>query len=121
MSQLPWGDHAANGDAEGAVNLLSGLLRTNKIALEERIGSRIGSTRPILQWMLEYVGTARSLYKVNADGRTHYERRRGKAFKREMVPFGQCVVYQVRPKRRPKEGVYLGKLEGRFEEGGSWA
>ena len=51
----PRGDHAAYGGAEGAAGLLAGLMRANKISLEERVGSRIGSTRAVLLWMLGYV------------------------------------------------------------------
>ena len=66
--QSPLGDHAANGEAEQAVQAIAGLLRTNKAAIESNIGGRLGSQLPILKWMIEYVGTMHYQYNVGETG-----------------------------------------------------
>ena len=107
----PPGDHAANGGAEQVVQSCAGLFRTNKHALEKRINARIGSTAPILLWLMEYGPTMHLLFKVGQDGRTPKERMTGRGFQRPLVPFGQKVMYEVRPKRIPRQGQYAGKME----------
>ena len=118
LETVPRGDHAANGDAESAVQAIAGMTRTLKVALEEKIGERIASTNPVLLWALEYGAVVHNLFKVGEDGRTAYERGKGgRKFKRQLVPFGQKVLYEHRPVRHPRDGAHLGKLEARFEEG----
>ena len=112
------GDHAGNGDAESAVQMVAGMARTLKVALEEKLKRRVGSTHAVIKWLIEYGAVAHNLFKVGSDGFTNYERRTGgRKFKRVTVPFGQKILYEHRPRRDPRCGAHLGKLEARFEEG----
>ena len=58
-----------------------------------------------------------SLHKIGEDGKTPYERLNGRRFRRPLVPFGQKVLHEVRPRRVPREGMHQGKMETRYEEG----
>ena len=87
------------------------------MAVEEKIGGRLGSTRAALAWLLEYGTTMRSLFLVGADGRTCLQRRTGKRLRRPLAEWGQKVMFEVRPRRRPREGINQGKLEPRYDEG----
>ena len=113
----PTGDHAANGEAEQAVQTIAGIFRANKRALEEKVGRRIGSTRPILTWMVEYGGVMHSLHKVGDDGRTPRERILGRKIHRTLVAFGEKVLYEVKQSRMKNSGQHLGKMEVKFEDG----
>ena len=118
LEKTPPGDHAANGPAEQAVQAIAGLFRTNKRSLEKRLGGRIGSTRPVLKWLIEYVGVMYCLHKVGTDGRTPRERATGgRSYRRPLAPFGQKVMFEIRPKRDRRERQHEGKMECKFDEG----
>ena len=47
-------DHAGNGEIENAVKQVIGILRTNKLDLEKRIGKEIPLGHPVVTWLVEY-------------------------------------------------------------------
>ena len=48
------GESASNGRAERAVQMIEDQARTLKSALETRIGARIGSTHPVMAWLIRH-------------------------------------------------------------------
>ncbi len=94
-------DSQSNGTIERAVQEHEGITRTMKLALERRLGKRIRSTHPVTSWLIEHAAATYNRYHVGPDGRTPYERIRGKKYKGEMTEFGQKVYH-----RSP------GKMEG---------
>lgn len=58
------GDSKANGAAEVAVQLIEGMPRTLKSAMEERIGKRTEDVWSILAWIVEWAGLLLRRYKV---------------------------------------------------------
>ena len=70
-------------------------------------------------WLVEHAADLLSKYQVGEDGRTGYERLKGKPCNHELVEFGEKVHYKFNKKIRPKddkleinwgEGFFLGKL-----------
>ena len=53
------GDSSSNGRVERAIQELAGLVRTMKVALEERIGQKVRITHPVVPWLIQHAaGTA---------------------------------------------------------------
>ena len=109
-------DSQTNGVAERAVQSVEGLVRTMKFALEKRLGVQICSSHPLMAWIVEHAAETLNRFHVGQDGRTPFERVKGKAYKGEVVEFGR-VIYHRHPGKveggsmepRWSEGVWLGK------------
>ena len=112
----PRGDSASNGLAERAIEEVEGYLRSLKLTLEEKIGMKISSGMPIMQWIVRHTGVILSQVKVSTTtGMTAYERMKGKPSQAVMLPIGERVLYQATQKERKNkagprylEGIYLG-------------
>jgi len=110
-------DSQSNGTAERAVQSVECIARTHKFALEKRIGKKVPCTHPLMTWLVEHSVDMLNKYKVGADGRTAYERIRGKKYTGEMIEFGRRVYHMFPGKHqggsmreRWGTGVFLGKL-----------
>ena len=94
MEASPVGEPQSNGRVENAVRRVKGQVRTMKEALEYRYRARILAT-----------------HSVGKDGRTPYQRWKGKKFRKEVTEFGECVWY-LRPRTKGVTG-----MKGRWGEG----
>ena len=74
----PVGSSASNGVAERGVQTVEGQIRVLKDAFETRVGAQIPSNHNILAWSVEFAGTVVNRYEVGRDGKTPFERLRGK-------------------------------------------
>ena len=92
LEEAPVGDHQANSVAETAVQSIAGRTRSIKSALEARVGSRIGSTRAIVLWMIEVAAFTANHYAVGEDGKSAYERLKGKRSKVAVAEFGESIL-----------------------------
>ncbi len=112
-------DSKANGAVENAVRQVQGLLRTLKLCLESRIGKRIPTEHPLLAWLVRHTAWLLTVRVRGQDGRTPYQRLRGKPFARRLVAFGEeCLgkfatkgpSHDEDGKLRPRwfRGVFLG-------------
>ena len=106
----PVAEHQANGTVERAILTVGGMIRTQKVALEIAYGGELAADHASLPWLIQYSGLLVSLFEVGADGRTAYERTRGKKFRRELPPFGEVVFYL--PLDRQKG--HLNKLQAKW-------
>ena len=68
-----------------------------------------------MSWLVVHAGDVINKFRVGQDGKTSYERAKGKAFKREVVEFGERVFCRRgKVEKIPKievrweEGIYLG-------------
>ena len=108
-------DSAGNGEVEVAVKTVTGLLRTNKIDLEKRIGKAVPQSHPLFSWLVEYCAWICNIRTKGDDGLTAYQRVRHRDFNKRLLPFGELVLVHLPikgPKRR--EG---GALDPRAVEG----
>eukprot|EP00974_Lingulodinium_polyedra_P133441 11225601-Lingulodinium_polyedra.AAC.1 len=62
-----------------------------KEALDSRYGERIPPNHPAIAWLPRHAGATLTRYVVGTDGKTAYERMRGRRFKKEVAEFGECV------------------------------
>jgi hypothetical protein len=91
----PTGDSKANGAAERAVRSVTGQTRTLKLALERRLRQEIPGNAAILTWIVRHAGVVVSRHEMKVDGKTAYERLRGKQSKRRMAEFGKKVLFKM--------------------------
>ena len=71
-------DSKSNGFIERAIQTLEGQLRTLKAALEAHLDQKIPMGSHILPWLIEHASTLLNLFELHTDGRTPYQRLRGK-------------------------------------------
>ena len=92
--------------------------------LEERANIKLQATDSILLWLIRWVAMAYSRYKLGTDGKTPYERQKGRKCVLEVVPFGEFVQYkqlgETAADRKSlesswSEGVWLGHARGSSE------
>ena len=118
----PVAESRANGEVERYVQTVQGQVRTLKTALESRYQMKIGEAHNVLPWLIMYAAILINICSIGEDGKTAYERRRGKSFKREIPEFGESIWY-LRPGSAGKDklderwgdGVYLGIIEESLE------
>ena len=110
------GDSQANGAAERAVLELGNQVRTLKIAFEARYPeAKVTEDSLIFAWMVRHAGWLVARYGVKQDGRTAYERLRGRTYKGEVAECGEVVLYKISNQglRKLEDrwacGVWLGK------------
>ena len=84
-------DSLCNGEVETAVKQLTGVLRTNKIDLEKRVGMSIPQLHPLMNWLVSYAAYMLTVRVVGPAGKTASERTRLKRFIKRHVPMGEVV------------------------------
>ena len=109
-------DPQANGMAERAIQSLESMVRTLKLGIEARIRARVQVRHPIFSWMVEHAADLLTKYVVGVDGRTPYERLKGRAYRGELYEFSQPVFRRVNGKvsggvmkARWAPSIWLGK------------
>ena len=78
VENSPVKDSQANGFIERANGLVKEQVTTLKDALDTRLGEKVPPQSAVLTWLVEYSATLLSRYAVGKDGKTAYERIRGR-------------------------------------------
>ena len=112
IENSPVGASASNGVMERGVQALEGMIRVLKDALETRWGVEIDSNHKIISWIAEYAAVLLNRYEVGHDGKTGYERTRGKPSKIMGIEFGEKLLF-----RRHPIGQRLAKMESLWVTG----
>ena len=111
------GECQSNGVAEQAAQVVAEFVRVFTEQIEEKAKVKLSPEDTISLWMVRWAAILCSKYMVGADGRTAYERRRGRRCRLRVVPFGERVLFkQIREGKHRKdkfesedsEGVWLG-------------
>jgi len=102
----------SNGYIERSIQGVQGMIRTWRSSLEEKWGVKLDAEHRIWPWLVEWIGWLMSRAEVGADGKTGYERCKGKIARLPGMEFGEGVMW----KRRRQEGP-LGKLSCMWEDG----
>ena len=91
------------------------MIRTHKLALEEKIGEVLNVDTAAMAWLVEHRADVLNKCQQGKDGRTPYERLRGWQFSGSMLEFGSQVMLKVVDKvsggvmqERWVEGTWLG-------------
>ena len=118
------GEPQSNGAAEGAVGILKGLVRTNKLSLEAQVGAPLPEDHVLITWLVLQAGTLQRRFRIGHDGRTPHERLVGRKNSTPVAEFGEKVWFiklRSTNDRLPAlgeryiDGFYLGPVDGKNE------
>ena len=123
VENSPVGSSQSNGVAEKAIQSVQGQVRVLKLALEKRRGIQIPHRHSVMPWVVEYAAFLLNRYEVGHDGKTVYERSKGKRAKTLGIEFGEGVHWMMKQAKGAlgkldslwSDGVYLG-IEGKTGE-----
>ena len=111
----PTYDPRSNGSVENAVKLVKGMLRSCKSGLEARINGKIPDDHPVMTWLVEHVAWILTIRPNSEDGKTPFQRVRGRPFLKRAVEFGERIMYKL-PTSGPRHDE-RGELQARWVKG----
>ena len=109
---VPVGSSKSNGIVERAIQSVQGMIRTIRSDIEGRWGVKIDATHSIWPWIAEHAGFLLMRFEVGRDGKTAYERLKGKSAKVQGMAFAEGILW-----KRKRAGGPLGKLTCMWEDG----
>ena len=80
---------ASMGAVENANNEVKNLIRCWVLMLSEKAGVAVGPSDPLLAWLVRHVGWLITTFQVRDDGRTGYERLKGRPYTGQITMFGE--------------------------------
>ena len=98
---------------ERAIHSIEQQVRVLKSAVEGRWGVKLETWHPAIPWITEHAALLLDRFEVGHDGKTAYERNKGKKAKVLGMEFGEAILW----KRRPV-GEHWGKLSDGDDRGG---
>ena len=114
-------EHSAAGVSQGndfierAVRTVEEMERTSKLHLEGRISETLKITHKVIPWLIEHAVALVTRVQVGQDGKTSFERVKGKRFNGDILRFANPVMMRVAGKlqggvmsERLFEGLYMG-------------
>ena len=111
VEQSPVRSSGSNGRAERAAQTIEGQIRVLLLSLEEHLGFKVDAREPIVSYLPEFAAFLLNRLEVGKDGKTPYERTKGKKSKVLGVHFGEKVLYKTRVEAK------LSKIRPRWEYG----
>ena len=90
---------------------IPGQARTFKLALEARTGKSIGESSDVLPWLIRHAAMTLNIGQRGEDGRSAWERVKGRACNRDIPDSGEKVMYLL------PESVGVSKLDSRWSTG----
>ncbi len=97
LEQSPVGSSASNGVVERGILTVEGQIRVLRDALKGRIKEDVPSDHAVLSWLVEFAAVLVNRYEVGHDGKTPYERSRGKKSKLLGLEFGELLNFRRAP------------------------
>ena len=94
MKHAPKGESQSNGRVEEAGKTVRNLVLAYKLQIEKNANIKLESDSPIMQWGVRLAAINQTRYAVGIDGKTAYERLKGKRCKAEGCHLGECVWYK---------------------------
>ena len=88
-------DSRANGSIENAVKQVQGLLRTLKLSFEKCINGNTSDEHVVMSWMVEHVAFIFIANLRGSDGRTGFQRVRGKPFCKVLLGVMERCLYKL--------------------------
>ena len=91
FERSPVGDAQSHGAVERAVQTMQGFARTIRDAVEYRLQVKVNPENPLMSWLVNHAVGIHRRYSIGADGRTAYQRCKGKLATTAVVEFGEKV------------------------------
>jgi hypothetical protein len=111
VEESPVQSSGSNGVVERAVQTIEGQVRVLKLSLEERLGQEVPASHCIVAFLAEYAAYLVNRLEVGKDGKTPWERSRGKSASVMGVEFGEKVMFKKKAKDKNE------KINARWEKG----
>ena len=118
----PPGESQSNGRVEEAGKTLRGYIKVFMDMLEEKVNQKLPTDAVVLQWLVRWVAMLHSRFRLGPDGKSAYERQRGRKCRLEVIPFGETVHYrklsddnQNKLESQWEKGIWLGHARGSNE------
>jgi hypothetical protein len=108
----PVGSSASNGIVERCIQSVEQQVRVLKSSLEDRWKVHIPARHSVVAWLVEYSAFLLNRFEVGRDGKTAYERCKGKQARTAGLEFGEAVLW-----KRKRVGGALGKMTCLWKEG----
>ena len=112
LEESPVKSSGSNGVAERGVQGIEGHIRALYLALQHRLQTKVDCRERIIAFIPEYAAYLMNRLEVGKDGKTVYERIKGKKPTVLGIEFGEKLLYKVRP-----VGSKLEKINSRWEHG----
>ena len=74
---------------------VEGMVRAMKLNLEQRLHECIEVDHPIFYWLVDHAADVSTKFQKGVDGKTAYERLKGKPYRGEILEFGCQVHHRV--------------------------
>ena len=95
LEHNPVADSKKNGFIEVGIKSLEGATRSIKCGLEEKIQQKVPAESAVFSWLVEHAADMLCKHQTGVDGKTPYERLKGKPWRGEAVEFGSGVLHLV--------------------------
>jgi len=95
------------GGVENINKEVKNLLRVFVLFLKDVAKVQLHTSHPLVAWLVRHVGWLICMYRVRVDGRTSYERLKGRPYNGNIAMFAECVWY------RTPDAMRLSSLEER--------
>ena len=110
----PVGSSQSNGSIENAAKKIEGYIRSIKLSIESRYNCKLPINHFMTYWIANHAGFCVNRFEVGTDGKTPYQRVRGKPFAGQICELGENV-HALKCKRSPVPHRY--KYDTRWFEG----
>ena len=90
----PKGESQSNGRVEEAGKSIRGIVKVLKDQVEENTGAKMDPGHPLMQWMVRWAAMLHNRYQVGEDGKTSYQRQKGRKCNIEVIPFAESVMHK---------------------------
>ena len=112
VEQSPAGSSQSNGIIERAIQAVEQQVRVMRSSLEDKWKVKVGVRHAVVPWMVEYAAVLLNRFEVSHDGKTAFERAKGRRARTLGIEFGEAVLWR----RKPMGGA-LGKFACMWEDG----
>ena len=110
----PVGSSQSNGSIENAVKKIEGYMRAIKLSIESRYKCKLPIKHFMTSWIANHAAFCVTRFEVGADGKTPFQRIRGKQFSGKICELGE-YVHALKCKRSPVPHRY--KYDTRWFDG----
>ena len=87
----PKGESQSNGAVEEAGKRVREVAKVLKDMIEHKVTGKVKLESNVMQWLVRWAAMLLSRYQVGPDGKTGYERRRGRKCMIPLAAFGENV------------------------------
>ena len=112
VEESPVGSSGSNGVVERTVQAVEGQVRAILLALEDKLGAKVAAEEPIVTYIPDHAMYLINRLEVGKDGKTAYERVKGKVASVLGLEFGEKVLFM-----KAAKGKLMAKLRSKWDYG----